>query len=244
MNARRGTGEQHLLTTLLFAIVFSSCAARAQSNSQLVRLAVIEVDTAHLDSYHHYLKEEIEASIRLEPGVKTLYGVAEKNHPERVTLFETYGDSNQYRSHLTTAHFQKYKKATLSMVNHLELIEAESIFYIRRPELSSVPGENLFVRLIKMDLDPSRVDNFKALAQRVLLPGIKKEPGVLVMYAVAEKKRPAKLSILEVYASHAAYEMHRNMAHFLQYKTQSKEMVYSLTIIDVLPILLGSKSQQ
>jgi quinol monooxygenase YgiN len=77
-----------------------------------------------------------------------------------------------------------------------------------------------------------------------MLPGIKKEPGVLVMYAVAEKNQPAHVSVLEVYANSAAYEKHLNTPHFLKYKTESKDMVKSLKLIDVKPILLGSKLQK
>jgi 4-carboxymuconolactone decarboxylase len=235
------TDQRYLLPMLIIAIVLWSCTLHAQNSRQLVRLAVIEVDTTQLDRYREYLKEEIEASIRLEPGVMTLYGVAETKNSERVTLFETYADSSAYRSHLATPHFLKYKQGTAKMVNHLELIESEPIFYIRKPELSEVPTQNVLVRLIKMKIHSNQVDNFRALTQRVMLPGIKKEPGILVMYAVAEKKKPNQVSVLEVYASAAAYEIHLNTPHYLTYKMESKSMVDSLTIIDASPILLGSK---
>src|SRR5688500_8770723 len=104
------------LSAILVIMLFWSTRMMAQSGKMLVRLAVIKVDTAQLHSYNEFLKEEIEASIRLEPGVITLYGVAEKENREFITLFETYKDSTNYRSHLTTPHFQKYKKGTLEMV--------------------------------------------------------------------------------------------------------------------------------
>ena len=45
-----------------------------------MRLAELEIDPAQLDSYKAALKEEIEASIRLEPGVLTLFAVSVKDH--------------------------------------------------------------------------------------------------------------------------------------------------------------------
>lgn len=127
------------------------------------------------------------------------------------------------------------------MVKHLDLIETEPILYIRKPELSKARSQDLFIRLIKMETDSNETKYFKDLARRVMLPGIKKEPGVLVMYAVEEKSRPGYISILEVYANAAAYEKHLNTSHFLEYKSRSKNMVRSLKLIDVKPILLGSK---
>lgn len=229
------------LLPALIIVLLSSSTVMAQNKNQLVRLALIEVDTTQLDRYNELLREEIEASIQKELGVITLYGVAEKENPERITLFETYADSSQYRAHLATPHFQKYKQGTLAMVKHLDLIETEPILYIRKPGLSKARSQDLFIRLIRMEIDSNETENFKELAQGVMLPGIKKEPGVLVMYAVAEKNKPGYISILEVYANAAAYEKHLNTSHFLEYKAGSKNMVKSLKLIDVKPILLGSK---
>lgn len=215
----------------------------AQHKKQLVRLAVIEVDTAQIEKYNEILKEEIEASIRLEPGVITLYGVAEKANPEHVTLFETYGDSSLYKSHLVTPHFQKYKTGTLEMVKRLELIEVQPIIYIGKPELSPMPNQDYFVRLIKTEINENSIEEYSELAKTVMLPGIRKEPGVLVMYAVAEKNRPTHISILEVYADSMAYQKHLNTPHFLQYKKESERMVKSCRLIDITPIFLGQKPE-
>src|SRR5687768_6473349 len=166
------------LTTILIGVLFTSETLWAQNKTQLVRLALIKVDTAQLGRYNEFLKEEIEASIRLEPGVITLYGVAEKKNPERVTLFETYGDSSLYKSHLATPHFQKYKKGTLEMVKHFELIEMQPIFYVRKPELLSGSSQDYFIRLIKKEIGANSVERYRELAKTVMLPGIKQEPGV------------------------------------------------------------------
>ena len=70
------------------------------------------------------LKEEIEVSMRLEPGVLVLYAVAEKERPNHVTILDIYADEAAYKSHIATPHFKKYKEGTLDMVQMLELIDA------------------------------------------------------------------------------------------------------------------------
>lgn len=99
----------------------------APSSDRLVRLSRITVDPALLDAYNAYLKEEIEASLRLEPGVLTLYAMSEKDAPHEVTILEIYADQAAYESHIQTPHFQKYKQGTLSMVQHLELIDVNPL---------------------------------------------------------------------------------------------------------------------
>jgi len=92
-----------------------------------VRLAELEIDPARLDSYKATLKEEIEASIRLEPGVLTLFAVSVKDHPTQIRMFETYADVAAYKAHLETPHFKKYKTGTQHMIKSLMLIETDPI---------------------------------------------------------------------------------------------------------------------
>jgi len=97
--------------------------AIAQVNSQLVRLAKLEIYPAQLENYKAAAKEEIETSLRVEPGVLTLYAVAEKDHPTHITILEIYASQAAYQAHLLTPHFLKYKTATKDMVKSLELVE-------------------------------------------------------------------------------------------------------------------------
>ena len=107
--------------------------ARSAPPEPLVRLAELEIDPAQIAPYRAALREEIEASLRLEPGVLALYAVAIKDHPEQVRLFEMYAGMDAYRSHLETPHFRKYKAATAGMVKSLRLLETAPILLGARP---------------------------------------------------------------------------------------------------------------
>ena len=106
----------------MFAL-FSNNSASAQDNNQVVRLAKLVVDSAQLEHYKTALKEEIETSLRIEPGVLTLYAVSEKDNPTHFTIFEIYADTAAYKAHIQTPHFIKYKTGTKDMVRSLELVE-------------------------------------------------------------------------------------------------------------------------
>lgn len=94
---------------------------------QFVRLSRIAVDPSRLPEYNACLKEEIETSMRLEPGVLTLYATAEKANPSKVTILEIYADEEAYRKHIQTPHFLKYKQGTLDMVKSLELVDSSPL---------------------------------------------------------------------------------------------------------------------
>lgn len=108
-------------------IIKQEYARPVSAGNNLVRLSKITVDAAQLDAYNAFLKEEIEASMRLEPGVLTLYATAEKDNPYKMTILEIYADRAAYESHLKTPHFQKYKQGTLSMVKELELVDVKPL---------------------------------------------------------------------------------------------------------------------
>lgn len=111
-------------TFLIIAIcLFSNSNADAQGQKQMVRLAKLEIDSTQLDSYKIFLKEEIEASIKLEKGVLTLYAVFEIKKANHLTILEIYADKKAYEKHIQTPHFKKYKEGTKDMVKAIELVE-------------------------------------------------------------------------------------------------------------------------
>ena len=117
------TGLSPLLLTTLMLTFMVSGNSSAQEKNQLVRLAKLVIDSTRLESYKALLKEEIETSVRVEPGVLTLYAVSDKNNPTHITILEIYADTTAYKSHLQTPHFIKYKTGTQHMVTSLELVE-------------------------------------------------------------------------------------------------------------------------
>ena len=97
------------------------CAKEEMAADGIVRLSKIEVWPKYLDEYMKYVTEVGEISLRTEPGVLTMYAVAEKENPCKITILETYASKEAYDKHIASAHFQKYKRGTLHMVKSLVL---------------------------------------------------------------------------------------------------------------------------
>lgn len=97
------------------------CAKLPMSADGIVRLSKVEVYPEYLEEYMKYATEVGEVSLRSEPGVLTMYAVAEKENPCCITILETYASKEAYDRHISSEHFQKYKKGTLHMVKQLIL---------------------------------------------------------------------------------------------------------------------------
>src|SRR4051812_3208249 len=75
------------------------------------------------------------------------------------------------------------------------------------------------VRLAKIQVDPAQLVSYNAALKEQMAAAVKLEPGVLTYYAVADKKDPSHITILEIYADTAAYQSHIQTRHFKKYKS-------------------------
>lgn len=93
----------------------SSANALVLDKNLVVRVAKIQIDSVQLENYKAALKEEIETSVHVEPGVLSLYAVYDKENPTHVLILEIYANTNAYKTHLETPHFKKYKNTILML---------------------------------------------------------------------------------------------------------------------------------
>ena len=120
---RGGTGTPSTAPTASTAPTSSSGSLRGI----MVRVSEIQIDPARLDEYNAILKEESEASVRLEPGVISIFPMYQREKPTEVRILEIYASRAAYESHIQSPHFQKYKTTTLPMVKSLKLVDMEAL---------------------------------------------------------------------------------------------------------------------
>jgi quinol monooxygenase YgiN len=102
-------------------------------------------------------------------------------------------------------------------------------------------GETQMVRLAKLVIHAEHLEAYKVALQQEVEASVELEPGVLTLYAVSEKEHPTKFTILEIYASRAAYEAHLKTPHFLEYKNSTAPMVKSLELVETVPLVPAMK---
>lgn len=117
----------------LLAVFPGGRVVAAETRAPNARVAELEIHPARLEEYKVTLAEEIEASIRLEPGVLALHAVAEKDNLSRIRILEIYADEAAYLAHLDTPHFRKYKVSTQEMIKSLKLVETVPVLLGAKP---------------------------------------------------------------------------------------------------------------
>jgi quinol monooxygenase YgiN len=98
-----------------------------------------------------------------------------------------------------------------------------------------------YVRVAEIEIDPAQLEAYKAAVKEQIEAAVQLEAGVLALYSVADKDNPAHVFVFEMYADIDSYKAHLETAHFTRYKVTTQDMVKSLKLRDMVPILLGAK---
>lgn len=123
--------RNRLLQAVLFAGITGSLGAYTvqaqEASTTVVRIAELVIDPTQLEAYKVAVREEMEESIRVEPGVLAIYSVAERGKPNSLRFFEIYASEEAYRAHIESPHFKKYVAITQPMIVSRKLIETQPI---------------------------------------------------------------------------------------------------------------------
>jgi quinol monooxygenase YgiN len=123
--------RNRLLPAVFFAGMACSLGAGTvqaqETTTTVVRIAELVIDPAQLEAYKVAVREEMEESIRVEPGVLAIYSVAEKGKPNSLRFFEIYASEEAYRAHIESPHFKKYVAITQPMIVSRKLIETQPV---------------------------------------------------------------------------------------------------------------------
>jgi quinol monooxygenase YgiN len=119
---------QFLFLNALFMLTACRTASLPKGEGgMLVRISAIEIYPDSLAAYKAILKEEAAASVRLEPGVVSIFPMYQQKDSTQIRILEIYANREAYQSHLKTPHFQHYKTTTLKMVKSLQLVDMHAL---------------------------------------------------------------------------------------------------------------------
>lgn len=110
------------------------------------------------------------------------------------------------------------------------------------PTLANEPPAGLVVRVAELEIDPEQLEAFKVIVSEEMNDAIRLEPGVVAIYAVAEKGAPNRLKFFEIYRSEEAYSLHRQTQHFQKYLKLTQPMILSRKLIEAEPVKLAQKA--
>lgn len=100
------------------------------------------------------------------------------------------------------------------------------------------------VRIAQLEIDPAKLSEYTAAVREEMDDAVRLEPGVLAIYAVAEKSNPAKMHFFEIYSDEQAYASHRETPHFKKYLTTTQSMIRERKLIEAQPLHMSDKNSR
>ena len=107
-------------------------------------------------------------------------------------------------------------------------------------QVAAQSSAGLVVMIVELDLDPARVDEFKAAAKEIGEASVRSEPGCRQYDVVFEKDNPARARLFEVYDSTDALKAHVATAHFKKYFEATKDIIKSRKRIEHVSFSLNN----
>lgn len=102
-------------------------------------------------------------------------------------------------------------------------------------------AETSSVRIARLDIKPGCLEAFLNAVREEMATSLRVEPGVLALYAVADRQDPTKLTFFEMYVDDAAYERHRRTPHFQKYYQTTKDMIARRVLLEAVPVELRDR---
>jgi len=116
---------KRILTILLvmLGLIMTAQAYENKNDDMIIRISEIEVYPEYLDEYLRFAQEVAKDSIEKEDGVISIYPMMVIKNNNQIRILEIYKNEEAYKNHIASAHFQKYKQGTISMVKSLNLVD-------------------------------------------------------------------------------------------------------------------------
>jgi quinol monooxygenase YgiN len=93
--------------------------------------------------------------------------------------------------------------------------------------------KEMMVRISDIEINSNDLEEYNAILKKEAAVSVRLEPGVICIFPMYPKENPMQVRILEIYASHEAYESHLKTPHFQRYKTTTLKMVKLLKLVDM-----------
>ncbi|MFL6571889.1 MAG: putative quinol monooxygenase [Burkholderiales bacterium] len=121
------------------------------------------------------------------------------------------------------------------------LISASMLASVVAAGAQGEEAQRRHIQIAEIEVDAAQLENYRAAVNEQIEAAIRTEPGVLVLYAVAEREDATRIRVFEVYRDADAYRSHLETAHFKKYKAVTEPMVRSLKLVPMVPIALGAQ---
>lgn len=210
--------------------------------SPVVRFFELTTDIEEQDNYKEVGVENLTISIKNEKGTLAMYSAHKKDEPNINYVVEIYENEDAYKIHTNSSQFKKFVEVAKTAIKERKVFETTPQFLAEKKEPLYIEkaGEQKVI-LAEVIVSADKNEEFKKHVLEELKQAIENEKDILLAYAITLKDEPNKWYFFEVYKNNAAFLEHRNSDYVKKYTENTKNMVLSRNIIELVGDTLVNK---
>ena len=230
------------MTILKKMIVAGSILATTTQAAPIVRLFELTTNPKEQANYKQVGVENLTTSIKNEEGTFAMYTAHKKDEPNINYVIEIYESEDAYKIHANSSQFKKFVEVAKTAVKGRKVFETTPQFLAEKkdPLYIEKAGEQKVI-LAEVVVSADKNEEFKKHVLEELKQAIEKEKDILLAYALTLKDEPNKWYFFEVYKNNVAFLEHRNSDYVKKYTENTKNMVLSRNIMELVGDTLVNK---
>ncbi|HEY1260979.1 MAG TPA: putative quinol monooxygenase [Stellaceae bacterium] len=99
------------------------------------------------------------------------------------------------------------------------------------------------VIVVELEIEPTELDNFKAVIKENAAAWVREEPGCLEFNVVFDKDSPTHAFLFEVYENAEAIAAHQATSRFKQHMAGAAKRIRSRKVTEMVPFVLNAKGR-
>lgn len=229
--------------TMKKAIITSPILVNTNTQTMpIVRFFELKTDIKEQTNYVQIGIENLTISIKNEKGTLAMYTSHKKDDNSLNYVFEIYENEDAYRIHTNSVHFKKFIEIAKTAVKERKIFETIPQFLAEKKEALFIEkAEEQKVILAEVIVLADKNKEFKKHVLEELKQVIEKEKDILLVYAVTLKAEPNKWFFFEIYKNNEAFLEHRNSDYVKKYIENTRDMVLSRNIMELVGDTLVNK---
>ncbi len=207
----------------------------------IINLFELGIKEGATEKYDAVAEHNITTSIQIEKGTLAMYSVKQKANPNMAYMVEIYADQTAYETHRNSPQYKAFLQASPEILtDHKKRIALNAQFLGDKKVQQKVETRT---NLVTVEVKPEDNAKFKAIVAAEMAQSLKREEGVIAMYAATTEENPNKWFFFEIYANDAAYENHRHTPHFKDYIQQTGNMLKAKDYVEIQPAFLENQGK-
>lgn len=192
-----------------------------------------------------FIKEqeaELENSIPAEEGTLLFASGHEDAQGLENYVVELYRNPKAYEAHSMANYFDHYDKTISDMTTDKKVYDLNGEWITTKPkEALDAYANNFAIRVVKVEVEDGKHDEFAATVKKEMRRAIAQEPGVEILMAGSNKENENEWLFFEVYANDEAYDKHVKSKWFVDYIKGSEDIVKDKQIHELVRDVMATQ---